>query len=115
MACNEHLAERVHQSLKRQGADFEEKKMFGGICFMVDDKMCVGVVKDNLMARLGPENEEMRLSKPGAQKMDFTGKRMRGFYFVSAEGLDLEDQLDKWVKACLDFNPIARSSKKKSK
>jgi TfoX/Sxy family transcriptional regulator of competence genes len=58
MAYNEHLADRIRRELKDQNASFEEKKMFGGICFMVDDKMCVGVIKDDLMARVHPEEVE---------------------------------------------------------
>lgn len=115
MAYNEHLSERIEQSLSQQGVCFETKKMFGGICFMIDDKMCVGVVKDELMARVGPENEDLWLSKKGSRRLDFTGKRMKGFYFVAPEGVDLDADMDEWVKACLDFNPLAKSSKKKSK
>ena len=112
MAYDEHLGDRIRQELKHKGIPFEEKKMMGGLCFMVDDKMCVGVVKDELMARIDPEVYENVLQFEGARPMDFTGKRMRGFVFVSPTGIDLDSDLSKWVQLCLDFNPKAKSSKK---
>lgn len=113
MAYDEHLAERLRISLQQRSIPFSEKKMFGGLCFMVDEKMCLGVVKEDLMARVSPENEEDWLSKPGTRRMDFTGKSMKGFYFISPVGVDEEVNLDAWVDACLAFNPLAKSSKKK--
>ena len=65
MAYNNFLAERIALELKRKKKAFEEKKMFGGICFMIDDKMCIGVVKEQLMARINPEEEEILLQKNG--------------------------------------------------
>lgn len=113
MAYDEHLAERIRQSLARHNTPFEEKKMMGGLCFMVDDKMCIGVVKNELMARINPDIYESALKQEGARPMDFTGRRMKGFAFVTAEGVDLETNFEYWVKQCLDFNPKAKSSKKK--
>ncbi len=82
---------------------------------MVDDKMCVGIVNDQLMARVGKERYESAITKPGARPMDFTGRPMQGFVFVTAEGIDLETDLECWIQRCLDFNPKAKSSKKKLK
>ena len=79
---------------------------------MVDDKMCVGVVKDKLMARIDPEIYDEALTRPGCREMDFTGRKMKGFVFVEPEGTDLDEDLDRWVEMCLDFNPRAKSSKK---
>ena len=87
--------------------------MMGGLCFMVNDKMCVGIEKDKLMARLDPDIYERALSKRGCREMDFTGRPMRGFVFVEPVGIKREKDLDYWVQLCLDFNPKARSSKKK--
>jgi len=88
-------------------------KMMGGLCFMVDDKMCIGIVKESLMARIDPEEEDDLLSKEGSKPMDFTGRPMKGYLFIESEGVDMDEDLDFWVEKCLDFNPKAKSSKKK--
>ncbi|MCP4456919.1 MAG: TfoX/Sxy family protein [Cytophagales bacterium] len=113
MAYDQHLEDRISRILKEKGTPFDARKMMGGLCYMVDDKMCVGIVKDHLMARVGTEIYESVLSKPGCKPMDFTGRPMKGFVFVGAEGIDQEDELNYWIQLCLDFNPMAKSSKKK--
>ena len=113
MVYDEFLADRVRQSLAQTQTHFEEKKMMGGLCFMVDAKMCVGVVKNTLMARIGPDAYEQALTTVGCKPMDFTGRPMKGFVFVEPEGIDMDDDLSYWVNLCLDFNPLAKSSKKK--
>jgi TfoX/Sxy family transcriptional regulator of competence genes len=113
MAYNEFLGERIGIALKRKGVSFEEKKMMGGLAMMVDEKMCVGVIKDNLMARIDPDIYETALSRHGCKPMDFTGKRMKGYVFVEPEGIDQEEDLEYWIELALEFNPRAKSSKKK--
>lgn len=113
MAYSEFLADRVRNSLRSQNFGFQEKKMFGGLCFLVDDKMCVGIIKDDLMVRIDPEAQDNFLQEKGCRIMDFTNRPMKGYLYVSPEGVDMDDDLDKWVKRCLDFNPKAKSSKKK--
>lgn len=113
MAYNEHLADRIRRRLSEQKTHFEEKKMMGGLCFMVDDKMCVGVVKDDLMARIGEDLQIKNQHRQGCRPMDFTGRPMKGYVFVSPEGVDNQDDLEHWVDLCLQFNPLAKSSKKK--
>lgn len=113
MAYNSQLAERVANELNRKQIPFLEKKMFGGTCFMVDDKMCIGVVKDNLMVRANPNDTETLLQKDGAAPMDFTGKSMKGFLFIDENGWDADADLDFWIDVCLAYNPMAKSSKKK--
>lgn len=113
MAYNEHLVDRIRKVLKEKRIQFEEKKMMGGLCFMVNDKMCMGVEKDKLMARIDPESYEKALKKNGAHEMDFTGKPMKGFVFVDPIGVDMEIDLEYWIQLCLDYNPKAKSSKKK--
>lgn len=115
MPFNEHLAGRVRQVLADKKVSYSEKKMMGGLTFMVDGKMCVGIVKDDLMARIAPELYEESLIKLGCRAMDFTKRPMKGYIFVDAEGTDLEDDLAYWVQLALDFNPRAKSSKKKKK
>ncbi len=113
MPYDQHLAERIQTILSRRGIPYEEKKMMGGLCFMVDQKMLAGVVHDQLMARVGPQQYEEALQRNGAKEMNFTGRSMKGFVFVEAEGIDLEEDLEAWLEACLVFNPEAKRSAKK--
>lgn len=113
MAYDEHLADRVKEVLRDKRVRFEEKKMMGGLCFMVRDKMCVGVEKDMLMARVGPGVFEKALMKKGCHEMDFTGRPLNGFVFIDPVGIDMDKDLEYWIQLCLDYNPKAKSSKKK--
>lgn len=112
MAYNEFLSDRISQFFKEKGANFYEKKMFGGMCFMVNDKMCVGVVKDEVMARINPEFYEEALTKKGCSEMNFTGRPMKGYVFLNEDATDFDEDLHKWLQIALDFNPLAKSSKK---
>ena len=104
-----HLADRVEQRLSSKGLT-EIKKMMGGLVFMVNDKMCVGVDKDRqtgedrLMVRVGKAPYEKLLFKKGSREMDFTGKVMKGFLFIGADGFDSENDLDFWINKALEFN-----------
>jgi hypothetical protein len=111
MAYDEKLAGRVRTFFKEQAVSFEEKRMMGGLCFMVDGKMCVGVEKTRLMARIDPDAYEVALGRKGCVPMDFTGRPMRGFVFVNPDGLVTRRQLDSWLGHALEFNPRAKSSK----
>lgn len=115
MAYDEYLSERIDRILKDKKVEFLSKKMMGGLCYMVDDKMCVGVVRDELMARIGPEVYEEALQRPGCKEMNFTGRSMKGYVFVDAEGIDLEKDLEYYIQLAINFNPMAQSSKKKKK
>ena len=115
MAYDEQLAERVRSGFSRRKVRFEEKRMMGGLCFMVESKMCVGVEKNRLMARIDPETYDAALQRKGCVPMDFTGRPMRGFVFVNPTGLASDDELDSWLELALDFNPKAKSSKKRSR
>lgn len=112
MAYDFHLADRIRTVLKKSGIPFKEKQMFGGIAFMVKGKMCVGIIKNDLMARIDPEIAGEAMKKKGARPMDFAGRPMKGYVYVSPEGVDSSRDLTSWVKLCLDFNPKAKSSKK---
>jgi len=112
MAHDEQLAARVRQFFKARVVAFEEKRMMGGLCFMVDGKMCVGVEKGRLMARIDPSIYEKALSRKGCVRMDFTGRPIRGFVFIKAEGLASDRDLASWLDLALEFNPRAVSSKK---
>ncbi len=115
MAYDEFLAGRIRRALEEHGIFYEEKKMMGGVCYLVNGKMCLGITKDKLMARIDPEKYDEALSKKGGREMDFTGRPMKGFVFVEPEGFDLETDLDYWVRLALEFNPKAKLSKKKKK
>ena len=114
MAYDEFLADRIRQKFKEFDIPFEDKKMMGGICFLVNDKMCVGVVKEMLMARIGPDKTGEALARNGCREMDFTHRRMKGFIFVEPEGIDRDRDLEYFISLALEYNPMAKSSKKKS-
>jgi TfoX/Sxy family transcriptional regulator of competence genes len=114
MAYDDELADRVRRIFADRNVAFEEKRMMGGLCFMVDGKMCVGVEKERLMARIDPGVYDTALGRKGCVPMDFTGKPMRGFVFVNAEGVMTKRDLESWLDLALEFNPRAVSSKKKS-
>ena len=115
MAFNELLADRIRQMLDIRKVKYAEKKMFGGLCFMVDDKMLMGVEKDRLMARIDPEDETKAMKRKGTKPMDFTGRVMKGYVFIDENALDLDKDLEFWVSLCLTYNPKAKASKKKAK
>jgi hypothetical protein len=114
MAYDEELADRVRRIFDERNVTFEEKRMMGGLCFMVDGKMCAGVEKERLMVRLDPDIYDSALGRSGCTPMDFTGRPMRGFVFVNEEGIATARDLASWLNLALEFNPRAISSKKKS-
>jgi TfoX/Sxy family transcriptional regulator of competence genes len=115
MAYNEKLADMTRELIALTHKNVEEKAMFGGLCFMVNGKMCVGVEKDRLMVRLDPAKYDEAMEKEGCKPMDFTGRVMKGFVFVDAEVLNTKKKLEYWVKLALDYNKIAKASKPASR
>lgn len=112
MAYDEFLADRMRHILSSKKVNYTEKKMMGGLTFMVDNKMCVGIIKGSLMARIDPEIYETALKGKGCRPMDFTHKPMKGYIFVDPIGIDMDTELDEWIQLALDYNPRAKSSKK---
>lgn len=112
MAFSEYLAERVRIRIAKAGI-LEEKRMMGGLIFMLNSKMCIGVDidkttgLDRLMVRVGKASHEELMIKNGTKSMDFTGKVMRGFLFIEPEGFDAEQDLDFWIEKAIEFNKIA--------
>ena len=102
MACDEALAARVRGILSPV-AGFSEKKMFGGLCFLIHGNMCCGVLKDELVLRLEPARAEKLLARPHTRPMDFTGRPLKGFVFIDAGGLGTGRQLRPWVARALRF------------
>lgn len=121
MAYDEELGLRISHLLLENQVDFVEKKMMGGLCFMVDDKMCCGILQDKkhgdnlLMARVGEITYNSEIEKSVTLPMDFTGRPMKGYLFVTPDGFSSDKDLWYWLKLCLDFNPLAKASKRKSK
>jgi TfoX/Sxy family transcriptional regulator of competence genes len=118
MPYSEFLADRVRRRLSAAGT-ISEKKMMGGLIFMVNEKMCVGVDTDRstgadrLMVRVGKAACDDLLDRPGCREMDFTGKPMKGFLFIYPEGFDSEADMDFWVGKALEFNKVAEARKGK--
>lgn len=113
MAYDELLEQRVRQFFETKRIQHEAKRMMGGLCFMVNGKMCVGVEKDRLMARIGPEAYDDALKRKGCRPMDFTGRPMRGFVFVELERLNSDKDLTFWLELALAYNPTAKKSAKR--
>jgi TfoX/Sxy family transcriptional regulator of competence genes len=101
MAYDEGLAERIRGALdERSGVS--ERRMFGGIAFLVNGHMSVGIVQDKLMVRVGPESYERLLRERHVRRMDFTGRPMTGFVYVVAEGYETDADLQRWVNLGVD-------------
>ena len=112
MAYNEQLAKRVRERLYEL-SDFEEKQMMGGLVFMVNDKMCVGIIKNEMMCRIDPGFHEKAVEMNGCRTMDFTKRPMSGYVFVDETGMKTNKEFDFWLNLALEFNRIAKSSKRK--
>lgn len=112
MAYDENLANRIRTKLIHLD-NVIEKKMMGGLTFMVNDKMCVGIIKDELMCRLNPEHHEAQIQKMGCRTMDFTHKPMHGYVLIDETGLSNHQDFNYWINAALEFNKISKASKKK--
>ena len=109
MVYDERLAERIRKTLGKN-KNISEKHMFGGLSFMYGKKMLCGVLKDDLVLKMSPEQCEDALKKPNVRPMDFTGRPMKGFVYVNQKGCKSEKELKKWVDLSLNH---AKSIKKK--
>jgi TfoX/Sxy family transcriptional regulator of competence genes len=102
MAYDGGLAQRVREVLDEQPG-FDEKKMFGGICFLLHGNMACGIINDDLIVRVGTENYEGLLTLSHVKKFDFTGRPMKGWVMVSYEGLESDDDLYEWVHRGVNY------------
>ena len=114
MAYDEKLANRIRERL----ADLlsvEEKEMMGGLTFMVDNKMCLGVIKDEMMCRIDPGFHEAAIEQPGCRTMDFTKRPMKGYVMIDDSGMRTKKEFEYWIMLSLAFNKMAKASKKRKK
>lgn len=102
MAYSQSLAERVRKAVKRRRG-FAEKKMFGGVGFLLHGNMCVGIWKNSLIVRLGAEAAEAALEDPNVAPFDITGKAMTGWAMVEPDGLERDEQVSAWIEQAVEF------------
>lgn len=114
MPYNEKLVDRIREALEHL-PHVEEKKMFSGITFMVNDKMCVCVSGDEMLCRFDPALQETVAEENGFRTMTMKGKTYKGFGYISEEGIKSKKDFDYWIGIALDFNKRAKSSRKKVK
>jgi TfoX/Sxy family transcriptional regulator of competence genes len=114
MAYDKKLADRIREKLGNL-SHIQEKEMMGGLVFMYNNKMCIGIIKDEMMCRIDPEQHETAVEKTGCRTMDFTGRPMKGYVLIDESGLRSERDFEYWINICLDYNSKAKASKKKKK
>lgn len=112
MSYSENIANRIRKRLVAV-PNVQEKQMMGGLTFMVNDKMCIGIIKDELMCRIDPDFHEKALEKTGCRTMDFTKRPMKGYVMINDSGMETDTDFDYWINLSLDFNKKAKQSKKK--
>ena len=115
MASQQKLADSVRDIISQTHSNIEEKKMFGGLCFMVNDKMCVGVKEHRMMFRIDPNVHDKALEKEGCQPMIMKGKELKGYVFVDTDVLTRKKDLEYWVGLALDYNKMAPAPKMKTR
>lgn len=114
MAYNTQLSDRVREYLaKLPHVEIEEKKMFGGLAFMVNGKMCVNVSGENLMCRFDPSRLEELAEKTGFMPVIMKGREYKGYCYVEPLGFSTKANFEFWMQLCLDYNRTAKSSKKR--
>ncbi len=111
---NEKLTARIREALT-DVRNVKEKKMFRGVAFMVDGKMCVSAGDDKIMCRIDPEMNDSALQKKGATQVIMRGRPYRGYVYVNGEGIKSQKDFNYWLSLALDFNKRAKPSRKKKK
>jgi TfoX/Sxy family transcriptional regulator of competence genes len=114
MAYSERLASRVREALAHLPS-VEEKKMFRGMTFLVNGKMCVNVSGEDLMVRIDPREHEAAIKRKGARTLNMKGRDYKGFIYVSDDGMKEKRDFDYWIALALDFNKRAKASKEKKR
>ncbi|UTA66451.1 TfoX/Sxy family protein [Emticicia sp. 21SJ11W-3] len=117
MPYNEAVLNRIRDILTEKQVSFTEKTMFSGVCIMVDDKMCCATHtnkktgEDVVLCRLSPEDFATAIENPDCLPMDFSGKAMKGYVYVTERGIRTRKDLEHWLQLCLNYNPLAKKSK----
>lgn len=117
MAYDEYLADRVRQALSAKGVKAEAKRLMGGLCFVLDEKMCLGISinkktgQSGLIARIGEKAVQESLQNSYCHVFKPAGRPMKDFIFIEDSGLDKEDELDHWIQLAISFNPDTKRSK----
>lgn len=112
MAYDEYLGDRISRIIQSKNVNFFSKKMMGGLVFMVNEKMCCGIHIDKkygdslLMAKIGEKAYALEIKKEVCLPMDFTGRPMKGFIYITPAGFDMDDDLHYWVQLAMDYNKI---------
>jgi len=114
MAYNEKIADRIREALV-DVPNVEEKKMFRGITFMVNGKMCISVGDDEIMCRIDPELHDEILAKRGCRTMMMKGREYKGYVLIDEDGMKTKKDFDFWIQLALDFNIRAKAAPKKKK
>src|SRR5712671_6054555 len=114
MAYNEKLTNRVREALTHL-PKVEEKKMFSGVTFMVNNKMCISVGNDRIMCRIDPALHEAAIEKKGCRTVTMKGREYKGYVYVDEEGIKTKKDFDYWIGLALDFNKRAKAAPKKKK
>ncbi|MBN8702149.1 MAG: TfoX/Sxy family protein [Bacteroidetes bacterium] len=114
MAYNEKLANRIREQLEDLH-NIQEKEMMGGLTFMYNGKMCVGIIAGEMMCRIDPDFHKAAIEKTGCRTMDFTKRPMKGYVMVDNTGMKTQKEFEYWINLCLVFNSKAKASKKKKK
>lgn len=117
MSYSEALVDKIREALVHQSRtyDIEEKKMFQGLVFMVNEKLCVGVRNDEILVRMDPEVAIEALERIGTRPMINNGRIMKGYVFVGKEGYKRIEDFNYWIVQALEFNKYAKASKKRKK
>ena len=110
MAYNEKLTNRLRKALA-DTLNVEEKRMFSGITFMVNGKMCISAGDDRIMCRIDPSIHEKVVERKGCRTVMMKGREYRGYVYVSEEGIKTKKDFDFWIGLALDFNKLAKASK----
>jgi TfoX/Sxy family transcriptional regulator of competence genes len=114
MSYSEKIANKIRERFAEL-ENIEEKEMMGGLTFMYNGKMCVGIIKDELMCRIDPELHEELVEKQGCRTMDFTKRPMKGYIMIDENGMKTKKDFNYWIDLSLDYNSKAKASKKKKK
>lgn len=112
MAYNEKLVNRIRVALSHL-PKVEEKKMFGGMAFMVDNKMCITAGADKIMCRIDPAVHEEAIKREGCRTVKMKGREYKGYVNISEDAIKTKKDFDYWIGIALEYNKIAKASKKK--